>query len=59
MAGKEHPVEATTIVQNVVMLLAKHVLWKKILKMRKKNEKKWKKSEKMKMKKKNGEEKKK
>jgi hypothetical protein len=29
MAGKENPVEATTIVQNVVMLLVKHVLWNK------------------------------
>ena len=29
MAGKENPVEATTIVQNFVLLLAKHMLWKK------------------------------
>jgi hypothetical protein len=40
MAGKENPVETTTIVQNFVLFLVKHVLWKKI-KM-KKNDKKWK-----------------
>jgi hypothetical protein len=36
MAGKENPVETTTIVQNRVLLLVKHVLWKK-------NEEEWKK----------------
>jgi hypothetical protein len=29
MAEKENPVEATTIVQNLVLLFVKHVLWKK------------------------------
>ena len=40
----ENPVEATTIVQNCVLLLVKHVLWKKNEKeMKKKEEKKRKK----------------
>jgi hypothetical protein len=39
MAGKENPVETTTIVQNCMLLLVKHVLWKK-------NEEEWKKNEK-------------
>jgi hypothetical protein len=32
MAGKENLVKATTIVQNVVLLLDKHMLWKKKVK---------------------------
>jgi hypothetical protein len=50
MAENENPVEATTIVQNFVLLLVKHMQWKQKQKKWKKNKikKKWGKMEKKK-----------